>query len=132
MFAGPAWGTYHQLAGILSTIGGCAVHCIVFTYFVATAKWVLHAIELKQLDPNLASPTRSFKSLAFPAALLGMSSTFVAAVAGAATFSYGIAPVWHHLLALLAIAVNAAVAVVEFRAIARNAALVDRVLEAVK
>jgi hypothetical protein len=128
MFRGPAWGTYHQLAGILSTIGGCAVHCIVFTYFVATAKWVLHAIELKQLDPTLALPTRSFKALAFPAALLGMTSTFVAAVAGAATFSYGIAPMWHHLLALGAVAINAGVAVVEYRSIARNAHLIDQVL----
>lgn len=131
MITGPRWGSYHQLVGVLSTISCMAVHCIVFTYFIATAKWVLHAIELKRLDPALAAPTRSFKSQAFPAAVLAMASTFAAAVVGAATFSYGIAPLWHHVLALLAIAINAAVAVVEYRSIGRNAALIDQILEQV-
>ncbi|HWP39314.1 MAG TPA: hypothetical protein VNL70_00215, partial [Tepidisphaeraceae bacterium] len=40
MFRGSAMGPYHQLAGVLATIVCCAVHCVVFTYFIATAKWI--------------------------------------------------------------------------------------------
>src|SRR5689334_11186882 len=78
----------HILAGALSTLVCCGVHCVVFTYFIATAKWVQHAIAVKQLDPSLAEPTRSFKMQAFPAALLAMASVFVAAVLGAARDNY--------------------------------------------
>src|SRR5881392_1430699 len=74
----------HILAGALSALVCCAVHCVVFTYFIATAKWVQHAIAVKQLDAALAGPTRSFRRQAFPAALLAMASVFAAAVLGAA------------------------------------------------
>src|SRR5690242_13501934 len=87
-----SWSTYHQLAGVLATIVCCGVHCVVFTYFVATAKWVQHAILVKQLDIALAEPTRSFKAHAFPAALLAMASVCLAAFIGAATFGYGLRP----------------------------------------
>jgi hypothetical protein len=126
------WATYHQLAGALSTIVCCAVHCIVFTYFIATAKWVQHAVHVKGLDAELIAPTRSFKAQAFPAALLAMTIVFVAAVLGAATFSYRVRPVFHHVLALIALAVNLCAAYVEYRAIVRNGALIDRVLASIR
>ena len=126
--AGKDLGPYHQLAGVLATLACCATHCIVFTYFMATAKWLQHAITVKHLDPTLADPTRSFKQQAFPAALLGMCMTFLAAVTGAITFSYRIAPVWHHSAAIAALAINAFVAVIEYRAISRNGRLIDDVL----
>jgi hypothetical protein len=129
MFRGPAFGSYHQLAGVLSTIACCAVHCIVFTYFAATAKWIQHAIDVKHLDPKLALPTRSFKAQAFPAALMSMGIVFLAAVAGAITFNYGIRPIWHHVMALLAIGVNFWAAIIEFRAIKRNGELIDSILQ---
>src|SRR3954465_14143719 len=69
---GHAWSSYHQLAGGLSTIVCCAVHCVVFTYFMATSKWVQHAVTVKRLDDALVAPTRSFKAHAFPAAILAM------------------------------------------------------------
>src|SRR3954463_5476586 len=98
MLGGPRYGSYHQLTGVLATIACCAVHCIVFTYFIATAKWVQHAIDVKHLDQSLAAPTRSFKSQAFPAALLAMTIVFITAVVGVATISYGLRPIWHHVL----------------------------------
>jgi hypothetical protein len=126
--AGHDLGAYHQLAGVLATLACCATHCIVFTYFMATSKWLQHAISVKQLDPALAEPTRSFKQQAFPAALIAMCITFLAAVSGAITFSYRIAPVWHHSLAIAAFVINALVAFIEYRAIARNGRLIDDVL----
>lgn len=125
---GTALGQWHQLAGIMATLTCIAVHCVVFTYFIATAKWVQHAILVKKLDPQLAGPTRSFKRQAFPAALLAMGITFAATLLGAARFSYGISARWHEVFAWVAIATNLLVALVEYRAIARNGALIDGLL----
>jgi hypothetical protein len=131
MFAGTRFSPYHQLAGALATIACCAVHCVVFTYFIATAKWAQHAIEVKHLDPTLASPTRSFKAQAFPAALLAMAIVFFTAVMGVITFSYGLDPIWHHVLAIGSLLINAGMSVIEYKAIVKNGLLIDAVLAAV-
>src|SRR3954447_16817 len=94
------WAGAHQLGGAVAAIVCCGVHCVVFTYFAATSKWIQHAITVKQLDPALAAPTRSFKAQAFPAALLAMAVVFLTAVLGAATFSYGLRPITHHVMAI--------------------------------
>ena len=121
----PQW---HALAGAIATITCCAVHCVVFTYFIATAKWVQHAVTVKQLDPSLVAPTRSFKMQAFPAALLAMAVTFAAALCGAARVSYGVSPTYHHVAAWIAVATNVAVALAEYRAIERNGRLIKGIL----
>src|SRR3954453_20692263 len=74
----------HVLSGALATLVCCGVHCVVFTYFIATAKWIQHAVLVKKLDAKFVATTRSFKMQAFPAALLAMASVFAAAVLGAA------------------------------------------------
>jgi hypothetical protein len=125
---GKPWSAQHQLAGVLATILCCAVHCVVFTYFIATAKWVQHAVTVKHLDQSLLAPTRSFRAAAFPAALLAMAIVFLAAAVGAATLSYQLRPIYHHVIAIVAIATNAIVAFIEYRAIDRNAKLIDRIL----
>ena len=125
---GDSKGT-HILAGALGTLVCVGVHCVVFTYFIATAKWVQHAVLVKQLDASLAAPTRSFKMQAFPAALAAMAIVFATAVLGAARDNYGISRAWHHGFAIAALAVNVAVAVIEYRAIARNGRLIDSILE---
>jgi len=128
--SGYAVGSWHVLAGALAALVCCGVHCVVFTYFAATAKWVQHAIAVKRLDPVLAAPTRSFKAQAVPAALLAIACTFAAAFAGAGADNYrGGWTAWHHALAVGAFAVNVVTACVEFRAIARNGRLIDGVLE---
>ncbi|MBC8107445.1 MAG: hypothetical protein H7Z14_12700 [Anaerolineae bacterium] len=125
---GKPWSSQHQLAGVLATIFCCGVHCIVFTYFIATAKWVQHAVTVKHLDQSLVAPTRSFKAAAFPAALSAMAIVFLAAVLGAATFGYQIRPIYHHVTAIVGIAINAIVALIEYRAIDKNAKLIDQIL----
>ena len=118
----------HILAGALGTLVCVGVHCVVFTYFIATAKWVQHAVLVKRLDASLAAPTRSFKMQAFPAALAAMSIVFATAVLGAARDNYGIPRVWHHSFAIASLAVNLIVAAIEYRAIARNGRLIDSIL----
>jgi H+/gluconate symporter-like permease len=124
------WARWHILAGALSAITCCAVHCVVFTYFIATGKWVQHAVAVKRLDPNLSEPSRSFKAHAFPAAIIAMASVFITAVFGAATDNGYAQPLWHHLLALGSIVTNVVVAAVELSAIRKNGLLIDDVLAA--
>lgn len=128
MLHGASIGPYHQLAGVLSAIVCCAVHCIVFTYFIATSKWLLHAIDVKRLDPSIATPTRSFRAQAFPAAISAMMIVFFTAIAGVLRLSYGITPMIHHGLAIASFIVNLLVAAIEYRAIVRNGRLIDSVL----
>src|SRR5258708_37530636 len=77
------YGDIHFLIGVISTLVCCGVHCVVFTYFIATAKWIQHAIAVKQLDARLLTHTRSFKAQAFPAPLSAMSGVFIPAMLGA-------------------------------------------------
>jgi hypothetical protein len=129
-FGGTARGGQHILAGAVAAMVCCGVHCVVFTYFVATAKWVQHAIDVRRLDPALAAATRSFRAQAFPAAIGAIAAVLLAAFSGAAADNYhGEAGTWHHALVLVALAINAFAAVIEYRAIARNGRLIDRVLE---
>src|SRR5687768_3234139 len=122
-------GQWHVVAGALAAIVCCAVHCVVFTYFIATAKWVQHAIAVKGLDPALATPTRSFKAQAFPAALAAIAMVFVTAVLGAAADNQYVQPLVHHLVALAMIATNVLSAIAEYGAIRNNGLLIDRMLE---
>jgi hypothetical protein len=124
------YGGVHFLVGVLSTFACCGVHCVVFTYFVATAKWVQHAISVKQLDPALLAPTRSFKAQALPAALVAMGVVFVTAMLGAAKDNYGIAITYHHFAAILSVAINLWAAAIEMAAIRRNGELIDLILAA--
>jgi hypothetical protein len=59
-----------------------------------------------------------------------MTATFLAAMAGAGADNFGGRwPLWHHVLAVATVAVNLLMALVEYRAIARNGRLIDGVLE---
>ena len=131
--AGYGVGPWHILAGAMAALTCCAVHCVVFTYFVATAKWVQHAVMVKQLDPSLSAPTRSFKAQAFPAALLAIAIVFLTAFAGAAADNYhGRWHAWHHALAIASLTTNLLAAFVEYRAIDRNGRLIDGVLARIR
>ena len=121
----PAW---HMLAGTMAVLLCIAVHCIVFTYFIATAKWIQHAVTVKNLSAEYTAPTRSFKAQAFPAALTAILAVFITAMLGAATDNHLVSPTAHHLMALSAFAINLGAAAIEYRAIDRNARLIDRLL----
>ena len=120
----------HMLGGIIAAFVCCAVHCVVFTYFIATAKWVQHAILVKRLDGSLATPTRSFRVQAFPVALIAIASVFLTAFAGAGADNYGGGWArWHEVLSFAALVVNGLAVPIEYRAIRRNGELIDTVLE---
>jgi hypothetical protein len=87
---------------------------------------------VKQLDPALLAPTRSFKAQALPAALAAMGIVFLTAMLGAAKDNYGIAITYHHFAAILCVGVNLLAAVVELAAIRRNGELIDQILLAAR
>ena len=122
-------GPMHVLFGALAALVCVGVHCVVFTYFIATAKWAQHAIAVKKLDEALARPTRSFKMQAFPAAVCAMGTTFAAAMLGAALDNRMGSKQLHLWAAWAAVAVNLIVAIIEYRAISRNGRLIDSILE---
>src|SRR2546423_13619379 len=119
---------WHQLTGAIAALICCGVHCIVFTYFIATAKWLQHAVMVKHLDTEVITPTRSFKAQALPAALAAIASVVLTVFIGAATLSYEFRGTAHHVLAVIALLINILAAVFEYRAIRRNGSLIDRVL----
>jgi hypothetical protein len=121
-------GPGHRLIGALAAIVCTAVHCIVFTYFIATAKWIEHAIAVKHLDPAIFQQTRRFKKIAFPAALSAMALAITTAIIGGAVDNHYLSPAWHHVLAMLLLAGNIAAAAVEYRAIRDNGKLIDTIL----
>src|SRR5881392_3469642 len=92
------WGRWHILAGALAAIVCCGVHCVVFTYFVATGKWVAHAILVKGLEPKIAEAIRPLRRTAFAAALSVIVLAVITAIVGAAVDNQYVSPVWHHLL----------------------------------
>jgi hypothetical protein len=119
---------WHMLSGAITVLLCIGVHCVVFTYFIATAKWIQHAVTVKGLEESFTSPTRSFKAQAFPAALCAMGSVFITAMFGAATDNHMVATVWHHLIALGAVGVNLGASIIEYAAIERNGRLIDSIL----
>ncbi len=128
----PSLKSWHLLTGVLATFTCCAVHCIVFTYFMATSKWVQHAVTVKRLDASFAAPTRSFRAQAFPAALVAILSVFATAILGAAHDNYATPRSWHRSMALASLALNAGMAFIEYRAISRNGKLIDDVLATIQ
>jgi len=119
----------HVLAGAIASVVCVAVHCVVFTYFIATAKWAQHAVSLKNLDSHLLAGTQSFKAQAFPAALAAMATVFLAAIFGVLLDAgYAVPRNVHLALAWTALAVNLAAAAFEASAIGRNSKLIDVIL----
>jgi hypothetical protein len=121
----------HTVAGVIALILCVAVHCIVFTYFMATTKWAQHAILVKRLDPAIFISSRSFRSVAFAAALCAMAAVFAAAMFGAWVDSHQSNPSLHQFVALGAIFINLLAAIVQARSIQGNGRIIDNILAAI-
>ena len=84
---------------------GCGVHCVVFTYFMATAKWVQHAILVKHLDPQLAEPRDRSRRKASPPPCSRWAAP-AWRIYRRRDVRYQLRPIYHHVAALLALCVN--------------------------
>ena len=120
---------WHRVFGALAAMVCCGVHCVVFTYFIATGKWIEHAILVKQLEPAIALPTRPLRRGAFAAALSVIMVAIATAIVGAAVDNQYLSPAWHHVMAMVLLAGNVLAAIVEYRCIRDNGLIIGGILK---
>jgi hypothetical protein len=121
----------HFTVGLFTAIGSLLVHCIIFTYFLGTGRWVKE-VKLAYHLPDAPLPrlTRELKRQTFPPALAAMLVTIAAAAAGAGAQHQ--LPQWpwqlHLALSAAALIVNLWAFRIEYRNIAQNVGVIERVL----
>src|SRR5437868_11450540 len=98
---------YHFLFGLSAAILTLLVHCLIFTYFLGTGRWVKEVKLAYDLpDDPLPRLTRDLKRRVFPPALFAMLFAVATGAAGAAAH-VGVSH-WlvHATLGTLTLAVN--------------------------
>jgi hypothetical protein len=123
---------YLALFGILFNLG---LHCLVFIYFLGTGRWVKEvALAYELPDAPLPRQTRELKRATFPPALLAMLVPIATAAAGMAQLhQYGTwAGALHACLAVATLAVNVWAFRIEYRNVAINVGVIDRVMQEVE
>lgn len=123
---------YHFLFGLTAGIVTLLVHCLIFTYFLGTGRWVKEVKLAYGLpDDPLPKLTRELKRRVFPPALYAMLSAVATGAAGAAAQ----VKVWpwyiHFTLATLTLLVNLWAFRVEYQCLMRNVGVLDEVMAAV-
>src|SRR5262245_38418599 len=74
----------HFHLGLWTSIGILLVHCIIFTYFLGTGRWVKEVtIAYRMPDEPLHKTTRELKRTTFPPALFAMLIAIFTSAAGA-------------------------------------------------
>src|SRR6266496_3312176 len=74
----------HFVLGLCTALGILLVHCIIFTYFLGTGRWVKEVTLAYRIpDTPLHKTTRELKRATFPPALFSMLIAIAAAAAGA-------------------------------------------------
>ena len=122
----------HFWVGLSAVLVNLLVHCLIFTYFLGTGRWVKEvALAYRLPDEPLPRLTRELKRQTFPPALFAMLIAIATAAAGTAA-QLGDWP-WqaHATLAVFTLFINLWAFTVEFRNVRTNAGVIERVLEEV-
>ncbi|MFO0866493.1 MAG: hypothetical protein U0744_17915 [Gemmataceae bacterium] len=122
----------HFWLGLGTALAVLLVHCIIFTYFLGTGRWVKEvSIAYRLPDDPFYKETRTLKRKTFPPALFSMLIAIATSAAGAGVMLQG----WHWGMhatgAVLTILINVWAFDVEYRAVSRNAVVMDLVLDEV-
>lgn len=126
----------HFCLGLGTAIVGLLVHCLIFTYFLGTGRWVKEVSIAYQFagrlnDTDLPKTTRELKRIVFPPALYAMLIVIAAAAAGAgAQLKAWPWPV-HAGLATLTLLINFWAFKVEYDCLTANARVLSAVLDEV-
>ncbi|GIW80069.1 MAG: hypothetical protein KatS3mg105_1876 [Gemmatales bacterium] len=119
----------HFWLGLAAAIVTLLVHCLIFTYFLGTGRWVKEVGLAYQLpDAVLPRQTRELKRSTFPPALAAMLVTIATAAAGSGAQMQAWPWQAHALLATLTLFVNFWAFRIEFLALKENAQIIDNVL----
>jgi len=119
----------HFSLGLAAAVVTLLVHCLIFTYFLGTGRWVKEVTLAYDLpDEPWHKETRELKRRTYPLALTAMLLTIAAAAAGAGAH-VGQWP-WevHALVATLALLANIGICILEYRNVERNSAILDQVM----
>jgi amino acid transporter len=123
----------HFTLGLFTAIGTLLVHCLIFTYFLGTGRWVKEVgLAYRLPDGDLPKKTRELKRTTFPPALFAMLVTIAAAAAGQGHFLLAWPWYVHGALALATLAVNLWAFRVELRHLTVNGRVLDAVIEEVE
>jgi hypothetical protein len=120
---------YHFLIALGTALLTLAVHCLIFTYFLGTGRWVKEVkLAYRLPDEPLPKLTRDLKRRVFPSALFAMLTAAFTGMVGAAA-QVGVWP-WqiHATLATITLFVNFWAFGVEYRCLQINARILEDVL----
>ncbi len=119
----------HFIVGLFAVVFTLLVHCLIFTYFLGTGRWVKEVARAYGLpDQALPKQTRELKRVAFPPALFAMLTAIATAAAGAGA-QLTVWPWWvHFALGALTLAVNFWASGIEYRTIADNGRVIEQVM----
>jgi hypothetical protein len=122
----------HFHLGLWTSIGILLVHCIIFTYFLGTGRWVKEvAIAYRLPDEPLPRTTRELKRATFPPALFAMLIAIFTSAAGAGVHSQSWPWYVHAAGAVFTLLINLWAFRVEYRNLAANIIVLQSVLEEV-
>jgi hypothetical protein len=123
---------FHFLVGLFTAVGTLLTHCLIFTYFLGTGRWVKEVTLAYALpDEPWHKRTRELKRQTFPPALAAMLVT-IATAAGGAGAQLQAWPWQVHLgLATAALLINLWAFRLEYRNVTENATILDAVLREV-
>jgi len=123
----------HFVLGLTTALGILLVHCIIFTYFLGTGRWVKEVgIAYKLPDAGWPKLTRELKRSTFPPALFAMLFGIATAAAGAGAQLQAWHWSIHATLALATLFVNLWAFKIEYHNVAINAHVMQSVLDDVE
>jgi amino acid transporter len=119
----------HFALGLCAALGVLLVHCIIFTYFLGTGRWVKEVTLAYRLpDAPWHKTTRELKRATFPPALFAMLIAIATAAAGAGAQLQAWHWSIHATLAFVTVLVNLWAFCVEHRNVTTNAGIILDVL----
>ncbi|MBY0526769.1 MAG: hypothetical protein K2R98_25480 [Gemmataceae bacterium] len=122
----------HFTLGLFTAIGTLLVHCLIFTYFLGTGRWVKEVTLAYHLpDEPWHKETRELKRKTFPPALFAMLIAIATAAAGAGAQLREWSWMVHGTLATLTLVINLWAFRVEYRNVDRNSQVLEEVLREV-
>ncbi|MCI0376283.1 MAG: hypothetical protein L0215_01620 [Gemmataceae bacterium] len=122
----------HFYLGLGTILGILLVHCLIFTYFLGTGRWVKEVgLAYNLPDHDLPKTTRELKRQTFPPALFSMLFAIAAGAAGAGAQLQAWPWYVHAALAILTLLVNLWAFQVEYRCLSVNANVIQAVLDEV-
>lgn len=122
----------HFSLGLLTVVVTLFVHCMIFTYFLGTGRWVKEVgLAYGLPDAPLPRRTRELKRKTFPPALFAMLFAIATAAAGAGAQRQEWPWQVHLSLAIATLLINLWAFLVEYRNVSINATVIEDVLREV-